>query len=71
MEFQSLESFAEYLGYDHPEDIYVVAYHEGFYEADKQGDRQLSKDGINHFLKRLNADIRVFSVSPFIYCETI
>lgn len=69
IEFQNLEDFAFYLGYDHPEEIYIVAHHEGFYEVDEQGDKQLSKDGINDFLKRLDADIKVIATQPFIYCE--
>lgn len=68
IEFQNLEDFAIYLGYEHPEEIYIVAYHEGFYETNEQGDKQLSKNGINNFLKRLGADVEVISVSPFIYC---
>lgn len=69
LEFQNLEDFASYLGYEHPEEIYIVAHHEGFYEMDGQGDKQLSKDGINDYLRRLNADIKVISTQPFIYCE--
>lgn len=69
IEFQNLEDFAVYLGYEYPEEIYIVAYHEGFYEVDGQDDKQLSKDGINDYLKRTGADIKVISTQPFIYCE--
>lgn len=68
IEFQNLEGLAIYLGYEYPEEIYIVAYHEGFYEIDGQGDKQLSKDGMNDFLKRFGADVEVISTVPFIYC---
>lgn len=68
IEFSSLEDFAEYLGYAYPEEIHIVAYYEGFYSTDEQGDRQLDKDGINDFLRRLGADIRVDSLASGINC---
>lgn len=68
VEFSSLEDFAAYLGYDHPEEIHIVAHYEGFYSTDEQGDRQLDKDGINDFLRRLGADLRVDSLASGIYC---
>ncbi len=68
IEFSSLEDFAAYLGYAYPKEIYIVAHYEGFYFTDEQGDRQLDKDGINDFLRRLGADIRVDSLSGGICC---
>lgn len=66
VEFRNLEDFAEFLGYDYPEEIHIVASCEGFYDTDEQGDPFLSVSGINDFLRRLGADIEVVSASPFI-----
>lgn len=69
IEFQNLEQMAEYIGYDFPEEIHIVAHHEGFYETDEQGDPYLSVDGMNDFLSRLGADIRVIGLGGGIHCE--
>lgn len=71
IEFRSLEDFAEYLGYAYPEEIHAVAYAEGFYRMDEFGDWQLSIDGMNDFLRRFNADIRVDSLASGIHCTTL
>lgn len=71
LEFRDLEEFAAHIGYEHPEEIHAVAACEGFYESDDQGDRHLSKDGINDFLRRLDADIRVVYLAGTICCETV
>ena len=71
MEFRDLESFAAFLGYAHPEEIHIVAHYEGFYDTDEQGDKVLSMDGINDFLRRCSAEIVVESVNPFIYAHLL
>lgn len=73
IEFRNLEDLAEYLGYYYPEEIHAVAAAEGFYERDDlTGDYYLSRDGINDFLKRFGADIRVNGLySPYILCERV
>lgn len=71
IEFQNLESFAEYLGYEYPEEIHVVAHYEGFYSTNDQGDRHLDTDGMNDFLRRLGADIRVEGLASGICCSLI
>lgn len=68
MEFKDLEEMAAYIGYAHPEEIHIVAACEGFYDIDAQGDRRLSKDGINDFLRRLGADLRVTGLASGICC---
>lgn len=68
LEFRSLEEFAEYLGYAYPEEIHYVAYSEGFYSMDEFEDWQLSIDGINDFLRRFGADIRVDGLASGIHC---
>ena len=68
-EFQNLEDFAAFLGYDFPEEIHIVAACEGFYETDDQGDPFLSINGINDFLSRLHADVRVVGLASGIQCE--
>ena len=71
IEFQSLIDFAIYLEFYYPEEIYIVAHHEGFYDVDEQGNKFLSKDEINDYLRRIGADICCLAVSTFIYCEKI
>ena len=51
-EFSGLESFAEWIGYEYPEEIYAVAAIEGFYGMDCCGDSYLDKGGISDFLRR-------------------
>lgn len=72
IEFRNLEHMADYLGYYYPEEIHIVAACEGFYETDEQGDSHLGKDGINDFLERYGADIRVRDLAGrIIICEVI
>ena len=70
-EFSGLESFAEWLGYEHPEEIYEVAAVEGFYGVDCCGDSYLSKDGISDFLRRCNIPFRCTHTNCAIIVEHI
>ena len=70
-EFAGLKSFAEWIGYEYPEEIYEVAAVEGFYETDCCGDRYLSKDGISDFLRRCNIPFRCTYAGRAIVVEHI
>ena len=64
-EFESLEHFAEWLGYEHPEEIHIVAACEGW----KNGDGDLDKDAINDTLRRMRISERVTHIKGCIIVE--
>ena len=70
-EFVNLESLAEWLGYEYPEEIYEVANSEDFYGTDCCGDGYISKDRINDFLRRCNIPYRCTHAGCVIIVEHI
>ena len=70
-EFAGLESFAEWIGYAHPEEIHEVASAEGFYGVDCCGDSYLSRDSISDFLRRCGIPFRCTYAGRLIVVEHI
>ena len=64
-EFTTLEKFAEWLGYEFPEEIHIVAACEGW----KNDDGDLDKDAINDTLKRMHIRERVTHTKGCIIAE--
>ena len=70
-EFTGIEHFAEWLGYEHAEEIYEVADAEGFYGVDCCGDSYLSREGISDFLRRCHIPFRcTYAGSVIIVAHT-
>ena len=65
IEFTTLEHFADWLGYEFPEEIHIVAACEGW----KNDDGELDKDAINDTLRRMNISERVTHVKGSIIVE--
>ena len=70
-EFVNLESLAEWLGYEHQEEIYEVADAEGFYGVDCCGDSYLSREGISDFFRRCGIPFRCTYARSVIIVEHI
>lgn len=64
IEFRNLEKLADYIGFAFPHEIYDVASVEGFYKRNDVGDWVLSKAGINDYLARYGANVRVEGIHP-------
>lgn len=65
IEFTTLEQFAEWLGYEFPEEIHIVAACEGW----KNDNGELDKDAINDTLRRMTIRERVTHVKGSIIVE--
>ena len=65
IEFTTLEQFAEWLGYEFPEEINIVAACEGW----KNDDGELDKDAINDTLIRMHISERVTHTKGCIIVE--
>ncbi len=65
IEFTTLEKFAEWLGYEFPEEIHIVAACEGW----KNDDGELDKDAMNDTLMRMHIRERVTHAAGCIIVE--
>ena len=65
IEFTTLEKFAEWLGYEFPEEIHIVAACEGW----KNDDGELDKGAMNDTLRRMHIRERVTHTKGCIIVE--
>ena len=68
-EFDGLEPFGEWIGYEHSYEIHEVADAEGFYGVDCCEDSYLSREGISDFLSRCHIPYRCTYAGSVIIVE--